>query len=206
MAQNNEESTERMIYMRRRQTMVFTIVGAVLAIALFISALFVFHVGGLGEAKTSAALPNYGQPAPCAVSSDQEVKPKYVDNKAVTVRVLNGTKFTGFAKAVGEALNNREFIVKNYENYPDGKIERTRIVFGRNAIPEAYTLASNFTDAVLVMDDRQDKLIDVDLGATFKDLRPESEVPTGKEIVNIEGCLPADQMKDLPKAPEHEAA
>ncbi|EFA22436.1 LytR C-terminal domain-containing protein [Bifidobacterium gallicum] len=207
MAQNSEEPMARQTYMRHRQTVVFTVIGAVLAVALFISCLFVFHVGGLGVSKTSATLPNYGQQVPCVSPAADGSKPKYMENKAVSVEVLNGTQFTGFAQAVGQALENREFVVKNIGNYSGGSQERTQIKFGRNAIPEAYTLASNFTDAQLVMDDRQDKLIDVVLGDTFKDLRDEADVPkTGKEIPNIEGCLAVDQLKNVPKAPEHDAA
>ena len=35
------------------------------------------------------------------------------------------------------------------------------IIFGKNAINQAYTVNSNFTDATMVMDDREDMLIDV---------------------------------------------
>lgn len=54
MAENNDAREERREYMHRRQTIVFAVVGAVLVVALFISSLFLFHVGGLGEVKTTA--------------------------------------------------------------------------------------------------------------------------------------------------------
>ena len=49
------------------------------------------------------------------------------------------------------------------------------IVFGKNGVNQAYTVASNFTDAMLVMDDRQDQLIDVIVGATFENLQDTKE-------------------------------
>ncbi len=183
MAQNNEVREARKRYVRKRQTVVFGICGVVLVATL--------------EA-------NYGRTAPCVSPAADGSKPKYPENRAVTVRVLNGTKFTGFANAVGQALENREFVVQGVDNYDSAKVERTQIVFGKNAIAQAYTIASNFPDAQLVMDDREDKLVDIILGATFKDLEETDQLPkTGSEIPNVEGCKPADQLTSVPKAPEH---
>lgn len=206
MAGNTEAREERKRYVRRRQTIVFGIVGVILATALIVALLVFFHVGGLGEERGSTQSANYGKTAPCVSPTQDGAKPKYLENKAVTVRVLNGTQFSGFAQAVGQALENREFVVQSIDNYSNSNVERTQIVFGKNAIAQAYTLASNFPDAQLVMDDRQDKLVDVVLGATFNDLENTEDVPkTGSEIPNIEGCKPADQMTNLAKAPEHTA-
>ena len=98
--------------------------------------------------------------------------------------MLNGTKFAGFAKAVSDALQNREFNAQTPGNYTK-KVDRTMIVFGKNGVNQAYTVASNFSDAMLVMDDRQDQLVDVVVGATFDNLQ--------------------DKMTNLPKASEHDA-
>lgn len=204
MAQNNEVREARKRYVRKRQTVVFGICGVVLVAALVASLLVFFHVGGLGEVKSAAVEANYGRTAPCISPAADGSKPKYPENRAVTVRVLNGTKFTGFANAVGQALENREFVVQGVDNYDSAKVERTQIVFGKNAIVQAYTIASNFPDAQLVMDDREDKLVDIILGATFKDLEETDQLPkTGSEIPNVEGCKAADKLTNVPKAPEH---
>ena len=150
--------------------MVFAIIGTILAVALVISLLFFFHVGGLGKVKSAAVQPNYGQQAPCAAQEQDGSKGKYVENRNITVRVLNGTEFSGFAQAVSSALN------------------------------------SNFTDAKMVMDDREDMLIDVVVGATFDNLQNQKQVPTaGKKIESFEGCVTVDKMTDVQKAPEHDA-
>ena len=62
-----DEREARKAYVRRRQTIVFSISGAVLAVVLVIALLFNFHVFGLGEVETPASQPNYGNAAPCAV-------------------------------------------------------------------------------------------------------------------------------------------
>ena len=182
MAENNDAREERREYVHRRQTIVFAVVGAVLVVALFISSLFLFHVGGLGEVKTTAEGADHGVVAPCVSPAEDGSKPKYLDSKSVTTRVLNGTKFSGFANAVGRALQNREFVVQSIDNYDNAKVERTTIVFGKNAIPQAYTLAANFPDAQLQMDDRQDKLVDVILGATFQNLTKTDELPKTGQV------------------------
>ena len=193
MTQANDERAARKEYIRRRQKTVLSIVGTIMAVAMVVSLLFFFHVGGLGNVKS------------CAVKEADGNKAKYVENRNITLRVLNGTKFSGFAKAVSDALQNREFNTQTPDNYTK-KVERTMIVFGKNAINQAYTVASNFTDAQLVMDDRQDQLIDVIVGATFDNLQDTKKVPAaGKEITSIQGCVAADKMTDLQKAPEHEA-
>ena len=46
MTQANDERAARKQYIRRRQKVVFTITGTILTIALVISLLFFFHVGG----------------------------------------------------------------------------------------------------------------------------------------------------------------
>ena len=103
-----DEREARKAYVRRRQTIVFSISGAVLAVVLVIALLFNFHVFGLGEVETPARQPNYGNAAPCAVK-DSSGKAQYVSNASVGIRVMNGTSHGQFAKAVGEALANRGF-------------------------------------------------------------------------------------------------
>ena len=99
MTQANDERAARKEYIRRRQKTVFSIVGAVMVVAMVVSLLFFFHVGGLGNVKSAAVQPNYGQQAPCPIKEADGNKAKYVENRNITLRVLNGTKFSGFAKA-----------------------------------------------------------------------------------------------------------
>ena len=134
-----DEREARKAYVRRRQTIVFSISGAVLAVVLVIALLFNFHVFGLGEVETPASQPNYGNAAPCAVK-DSSGKAQYVSNASVGIRVMNGTSHGQFAKAVGEALANRGFSVQKIDNYSSTDVERTTIYFGKNAINQAYTL------------------------------------------------------------------
>ena len=199
-----DERAARKAYVRRRQTAVFSITVACMVVALVISLLFYFHIFGLGEPQTAENQPNHGVTVACAVP-DSSGTAKYVDTSAVHVRILNGTQHSGFARAVGEALTNRGFTVENVANYQKTDVKRTVIYYGKNAINEAYTLNDNFTDAVMRMDDRQDKLIDVVLGATFDNLKTKSRVlGKGAKIANIDGCVDGSKMTSLPKALTHD--
>ena len=200
-----DEREARKTYVRRRQTIVFSISGTVLAVVLVIALLSNFHVFGLGEVETPASQPNYGNAAPCAVK-DSSGKAQYVSNASVGIRVMNGTSHGQFAKAVGEALANRGFSVQKIDNYSSSDVERTTIYFGKNAINQAYTLIGNFTDATMIMTAREDQLIDVVIGATFNDLQDTNSSPqSGKTITNIEGCKAADSMTKLPADTKHDA-
>ena len=65
---------------------------------------------------------------------------------------------------------------------------------------------NNFTDATMVMDDREDMLIDVVVGATFDNLQNQKKCrPPAREIDSFRGCVTVDKMTDAQKAPEHDA-
>lgn len=206
MTQQYDERAERKRYIRRRQQFVFSVVGAIMAVVLVVSLLFYFHVGGLGVSATAAVKPNYGVRVPCSTKDANKKNQKYTNYANVKVRVLNGTDAPGFARAVAEALTNRQFTVTGFANYKSTKVERTTIYFGVNAINDAYTLNTNFTDAVMVMDDRTDKLVDVVIGATFNNLTDQDALPSGDEsIKDFAGCVDAKAMGALPKAIDHDA-
>lgn len=205
MTEPMNEREARKQYVRSRQAVVFTFIGAVMAAAMVISLLFYTGAIGSVEHKAIAVQPNFGVTAPCAPKSQDGNEATYANNADVTMRVLNGTKFSGFAKAVGDALENRNFRISSIDTFTRQNVTRTTIYFGKAAIPQAYTVASNFTDARMVMDDRGDKLIDVVVGATFNDLRTQKSVPAaGAKITNFSTCKPVDQMGTLPKAIAHD--
>ncbi|MBW3094857.1 LytR C-terminal domain-containing protein [Bifidobacterium sp. 64T4] len=208
MTEPYDERAARKAYMRRRQTTVFTITAVILVVALVVSCLVSFKVITFETNTKTVAQPNYGQAVPCAAKNSDGSAMKWADNNTVPVRVRNGTEFAGLAKAVGEALQDRQFNVVTIDNYPSSKVNRTTIYFGVNAINPAYTLNAYFKDAVMVMDDRQDRLVDVVLGATFNDLNKERDVKKqGDTIKDFEGCKTVDEMNKLglPKASEHTA-
>jgi hypothetical protein len=201
MPQNMDELQARKEYVRRRQKRVFSIVATALVVAFVISLLFVSGIFGSKKKSSPANQPNFGAASVCAPAGQDNQPAKYPQPSAVRVRVLNGTKSVGFARAVGGALENREFQIADILNYKSNNVERTTIYYGVNAVTQAYTLNANFSDAQMVMDNRQDDLVDVVVGASFQDLVPKKKVPTVNAVVeNIKGCTPLDKV-DKAKLP-----
>ncbi len=203
MTQFYDERLARREFMYQRKRFVLSSVAVGVGIAFVLALIVQCHLFGIAASKTPEVDPNYGVQAPCPVKNKDENKAQYIDNRAVSIRVLNGTKFRGFARAVGEGLRNRGFNLIEVGN-SETSVKRTTIYFGKQSINEAYTLVANFKDAILRMDNRQDKLVDVVLGSTFSNLRPKTDVPAaGAAITEVNGCLASKDMKDLPKAANH---
>ena len=206
MAEQYDEREARKAYVRRRQRTVFTIIGAILVVALVMSLLVSFGVIKVDQQARAQSEPNYGVAVPCAAKNEDGSAMDWSNNATVPVEVLNGTDSRGLASAVSEALKNNQFNVVRVDDFTTKNVKRTTIYFGVNAINPAYTLNQYFTDAVMKMDDRQDRTVDVVIGASFSDLKSEKEVKKqGSKIIDVEGCkATADMQKaGLPKAFDH---
>lgn len=204
MSEMYDERAARKAYIHNRQNKALSITAAILAVALVVASLFYFKIINISHGNDTDTEPNYGQIVPCAAKNEDGSAMKWSDNNTVAVRVRNGTDFAGLAKAVSEALQDRQFNVVGTDDYTSSTVKRTTIYFGENAINPAYTLNAYFTDAVMVMDDRSDRLVDVVIGATFNNLRKNRQ---GRTIKDFRGCKTVDAMKKagLPKASEHTA-
>lgn len=120
-------------------------------------------------------------------------------SNSISLRVLNATELSGFGNAVAASLKIRGFSVIGADTFP-GALNDTQIRFGRNAIREAYTLADNFYSPVLVLDDREDGLIDVVIGRTFTDLKDIDLVGTqniSNALVSLPKCSSVADIKPI---------
>lgn len=204
MAQEYDERTARKEFMYQKTKSILLTVGIALVVATLLSFMIQFHVFGLNSPKTKKDNNNYGIVTPCPIKDKDGDKISYLDARTVSIRILNGTKFRGFANAVGEALRIRGFNLIEVGNNKTQGVKRTTIYFGKNSINSAYTLSSQFDEVALQMDDRKDKLVDIVLGTDFRNLRPKTDVPaSGAEITPIKNCQDANNIKNLPKAEKH---
>jgi hypothetical protein len=118
----------------------------------------------------------------------------------VSVRVLNGTKNAGLANAVADALSLRGFSVIGTDN-ANMVVDDTQIRFGMNATASAYTVAGNFVEPTMVLDDRTDGLIDIVVGRTFDDLIEQDLVSTfdrSKPLSAPKSCKPVSRIAPAP--------
>ncbi|BDR55423.1 hypothetical protein KIMH_15340 [Bombiscardovia apis] len=192
-----DEREARRQFVRRRQKMVFTIAISTLAVILVVALVFTLSAVRHSKKQTQQTKPNYGIAAPCAPANAT-----VLNHPEVRVRVLNGTNKTGLGSAVMKTLRNRGFNMQGAGDFATKtELARTEIRFGANGISQGYTVAGQFSDAIMRMDDRQDDLVDVVIGATFNDLVKEKQVVgVGKPIESFKECVADPKtMKDLPK-------
>lgn len=209
MQQYTDERQARKQYMHHRQMRVFSIVAAVMVVVLIVSLFTFFYSISRGNADEAQTETNFGAPAVCPPEDQNKNQSVYEQSGNVQISVYNGTKSVGFAKAVASALQNRHFSVVSVSNFNSRKVERTTIYYGMNNIAQAYTVYANFTDAKLVMDNRQGQVVSVILGSTFNNLADKDSVPApGSLIKGIEGCTPLNKVdtSKLPNTFEQNAA
>jgi hypothetical protein len=209
MQQYTDERQARRQYVHHRQMRIFSVLAAVMTVVFIVSLFTFFYSISRGNTKEAQAQTNFGAPVVCPSEDQNKNQSLYEQNGNVQVSVYNGTKSVGFAKAVGSALQNRHFSVVSVSNFNSRKVERTTIYYGMNNIAQAYTVYANFTDAKLVMDNRQGQVVSVVLGSTFNNLVDKDSVPApGSLIKSVEGCTPPSKIdtKKLPPTFEQNAA
>ena len=191
----------RQRYVKERQRTAFGIALTLLILVGLFSGLAFAGVIGSDVDPTAARPASDSEKVPCL---DDGTLP--VTAKDIHVRVLNATGRPMLANAVNAALVQRGFTSDGIAT-DSQKLTETRIVFGKNAIAAAYTVAAHFPGPELVMDDRADGLIDVYVGTTFDDLVPIDQVKTDPKtpLANPVGCVSLDEIHP-PRAPEHSAA
>jgi hypothetical protein len=107
---------------------------------------------------------------------------------ATRVRLLNASDETGLAKAHQTVLADRGFVIVGAGDV-DVSLQESEIRFGRKGIVQAYTLAEQFPEIRLVLDDRKDPGVDLLIGSEFV-------APLGVEDVDVAADQPLKNAKD----------
>lgn len=203
MTAPGSERQARKEFVRDRQRMVITVAICFLVACVVIATLVLLGVFKTEKEKAvETAETNFGVVAPC-VATDS----KAAAYTSITLRVMNGTDKSGIGQALGKALTYRGFIVQGVSDFDKNNVKRTEIRFGKNGITQAYTLYSQFNDALLRMDDRSDKWVDVVIGSSFQNLNDADEVTpaVGGKLKSVGDCKAAADITNLPKAGQHTA-
>ncbi|MFD3543608.1 LytR C-terminal domain-containing protein [Streptomyces sp. NPDC058662] len=176
----------RMSRKRSRRRIAFAVLGSVLALALLgygaMQLIDVFR-GDSPKRNTVAGAKDCPTPAakaavkggPAAASTPPKtavVLPKPGD---ITVNVYNATPRAGLAKAVGDELAKRGFLIGNVGNAPadfDKKVPGTGILLGSPATDKAAfsVLGTQLPGTTQQTDTREGADIDLILGDAFKEL------------------------------------
>lgn len=110
----------------------------------------------------------------------------------VTVRVLNGGDVKGYATEVAKVLKARGYNISVVSNTNE-TITTPIIVGGSVDAPAMKLVASNFPEAQLRADNRNDGTIDVLVGAKTDKTLPATGFATAVPVPNGKACLPKSQ-------------
>ncbi|MFE2143657.1 LytR C-terminal domain-containing protein [Streptomyces sp. NPDC059456] len=200
----------RMSRPRRRRRIVFTVLGAVLGLALLgygsLQLMNVFRgESGSGKHRNAAAKdcatpkPRAGaeagaEAAPAAASAAAKPAVALPQPAEITVNVYNATPRAGLAKAVGDELKKRGFTVGKVGNAPadfDKKVPGTGILLGSPKTDKAAfsVLGTQLEGDTQQTDARDTGDIDLILGDAFKELSPKEAAD--KELALLANPLPA---------------
>lgn len=143
------------------------------------------------------------QPEPCLpLVKGQPDGALPVPYSKVQVRVYNAADGSEpLASANEEVLTERGFDVVATGNWQGQKIQQSEIRFGSKGITRAYTLAAQYPDVRLVLDDRSGSKIDLLVGEQYSPPLSTERVLLDAEtpMQDAEGCVPADEVTPIPQ-------
>ena len=149
-------------------------------------------------------------PAPCLPEvegqPDGALPTVYSD---VQLRVLNASGENpgeigqpGLGNAYETALVERGFVVVEVAN-ADGNLKYSELRFGAGGIVQAYTIAAQFPEIRLVLDDRKktDRTVDLLIGVDYEAPLAIAEVGSTADtpLVNAEGCAAVSEIDPQPR-------
>ncbi|WP_328299631.1 LytR C-terminal domain-containing protein [Streptomyces sp. NBC_00435] len=194
----------RMSRPRRRRRIVLLALGVILGLALVgygtLQLIDVFD-DDADKPKSAAAAKDCPTPAPKAGSA---AAPSAAPQAAlpppgqITVNVYNATARAGLAKAVGDELKKRGYIVGKVGNAPadfDKKVPGAGILVGSPQTDKAVfsVLGTSLTGATQQTDTRGTADIDLILGDAFKELAPKADAD--KALAALANPQPAPASK-----------
>ena len=194
--------TERRRREHERQAVVFGLLIAFLAV-IGLAALAVY------TGAVNAPLPNPASspvaeadpegPVPCLPRVKGQADGALpVPYSSVRLRIFNASDVSGLAAAHAEVLNDRGFNVIKTGNL-DHHITKSELRFGTKGIRHAYTVAAQYPEIRLVLDDRTGKAVDLAVGTEWDRPLPEEDVTirADKPLQNRQGCVPAKEIEPV---------
>ncbi len=183
-------------HQRERQAVVFgSLVAGLGVVGLLAAAIYsgVVPAPFLDRSFTTASptgLANALPPPPCPPTGTLPVT-----YNVVTVNVFNASSRAGLAGQTARELATRGFLVGTTANATVTPTAPEEVRFGEAGLAAAYTLASNLTDPVLILDTRTDGSVDLILSNTFPGLVDAAGVALDPStpLVGVASCVALDQ-------------
>lgn len=173
-----------------RQTVIFGIIFAVLAVTLLVGAAVYTSTVRIPFLNRPFSSPKSPEPPVVACPADGALP---VDPADVAVNVYNTTSYGGLAQTQADALTGLGFVVGETGN--KDRVASTLIVFGPEAISQAYTLLPYVPGAQLRYDaKRTGTNVDLVLGIDVADVDVDVVVDANIPLEPAAGCVAADSL------------
>ena len=177
---------------RRRATHRRVRHGIVLALLVVLLAGAVYVAIGITRGDISVGEP---AAAPTPTSTCPAGPFDYQDPSAITVDVFNGTTIDGLAGTAAGQLRERAFAVREIGNRELTSTSVTAIIIsGEGGRANAFTVQRTIPGSFYVADEREDRTVDVVLGASYAGIVPPEGVditPAGLTCAPEEGATTA---------------
>lgn len=130
-------------------------------------------------------------PQPCL---EGEATP--VPSSEIQVGVFNTTERAGIASAAAQNLEYRGFNIVETGNIPYPVSGQAIVTFGINGIDRGYTVAANFKNVRIQLDDREDQRVDVLLGEDYSALISTEDltITEGQPMTSVPNCASASNL------------
>lgn len=142
------------------------------------------------------------QPEPCLPQvKGQPDGALPVPYSKVKVRVYNAADGSSpLASANEDELSDRGFDIVDTGNWLE-KLGQSEVRFGTKGITRAYTLAAQYPDVRLVLDDRKGATVDLLVGEEYSPPLNQDDVLLDAEtpMKDVEGCVPASEITPIPQ-------
>lgn len=191
--------TERRRREHERQAVVFGLLIAFLAVV------------GLGALAvyTGAVSSPFGQPitSPSGEAAPADLEPCLPQAKGdadgampvayskIRLTILNASDTSGLAAAHAEVLGDRGFHIVTVGDLEED-IAQSELRFGVKGIRQAYTVAAQYPEMRLVLDDREKNNVDLAVGLDWERPLAEDDVTirADQPLENRPGCVPASEI------------
>lgn len=184
----------------------FLLVAAVGALAVYTGAIS----APFARPFTSGEQETTTEPAPCLPAvEDQPDGALPLSYDQVQVRIFNASGKSGLAGANQKVLAQRGFEILGTGNYDStydaglaagSTLATNELRFGRDGVVAAYTLAAQFPEVEMVLDDREGATVDLLVGEAYERPLDEADVPLAADqpLTNVADCAPVDEVEPVP--------
>ncbi|MCL2850055.1 MAG: LytR C-terminal domain-containing protein [Micrococcales bacterium] len=174
-----------------RQSVIFGIIFAILAVTLLVGAAVFTDTVRVGFLNRPFSSPEPEAP-PLVPCPPEGALP--VELVAVTVSVYNTTTYGGLAQTTANALQALGFTIGETGN--DDRLPQTVIIFGPEGIAQAYTLLPYVPDAQLLYTATHPGTeLKLMLGANATNVADDVVVDANTPIIPAPGCVPVESIK-----------